>query len=82
MHFDMQTWSKQSAEVKPIIRMGKKGDLSDIDCGIDVGVRRAGLSFSQTADLQGFLMHNHLREWSKKEKTSRGIAVLWAKVPY
>lgn len=55
MHFDMQTWSKQSAEVKPIIRMGKKGDLSDIDYGIDVGARRAGLSFSETADLQGFL---------------------------
>ncbi len=70
MHFDMQTWSKQSAEVNPIIRMGKKGDLSDIDCGIDVGARQAGLSFSQTADLQGFLMHNHLRKWSKKEKTS------------
>lgn len=39
--------------------MGKKGDFSDID----VGARRAGLSFTETADLQGFLMHNHLRKW-------------------
>ncbi len=34
--------------------MGKKGDLSDFERGMVVGVRRAGLSISQTADLLDF----------------------------
>ncbi len=34
--------------------MGKKEDLSDFERGMVVGVRRAGLSISQTADLLGF----------------------------
>ncbi len=34
--------------------MGKKGDLSDFECGMVVGARRAGLSISKTADLLGF----------------------------
>ncbi len=34
--------------------MGKKGDLRDFECGIVVGLRRAGLSISKTADLLGF----------------------------
>ncbi len=34
--------------------MGKKGDLSDFECGMVVGVRRTGLSISKTADLLGF----------------------------
>ncbi len=29
---------------KTSIRTGKKGDLSDFDCGMVVGARRAGLS--------------------------------------
>ncbi len=47
--------------------MGKKGDFNGIDCGIDIFARRAGPSFSEAADLEGFLMHNHFREWAKKE---------------
>ncbi len=34
--------------------MGKKGDLSDFECGMVVGARRAGLSISKTTDLLGF----------------------------
>ncbi len=35
--------------------MGKKGDLSDFECGMVVGARWAGLSISKTDDLLGFL---------------------------
>ncbi len=42
------------------IRMGKKGDLSDFECGMVVGARRAGLSISKTAKSTGIFMHNHL----------------------
>ncbi len=31
--------------------MGKKGDLSDFECGMVVGARRAALNISKTADL-------------------------------
>ncbi len=34
--------------------MGKKDDLSDFERGMVVGVRRADLSISKTADLLGF----------------------------
>ncbi len=34
--------------------MGKKGDLSDFERGMVVGVRQAGLSISKSADLLGF----------------------------
>jgi len=34
--------------------MGKKGDLSNFECGMVVGGRRAGLSISQSAQLLGF----------------------------
>ncbi len=34
--------------------MGKKGNLSDFERGMVVGVRHAGLSISKTADLLGF----------------------------
>ncbi len=34
--------------------MGRKEDLSDFERGIVVGLRRAGLSISKTADLLGF----------------------------
>ncbi len=53
--------------------MGKKGDLSDFECGIYVGARRAGLSISETADQQGFsrtTISGVYREWFEKEKIS------------
>ncbi len=34
--------------------MGKKGYLSDFECGMVVGARRAGQSILKTADLLGF----------------------------
>ncbi len=55
------------------IRMGKKNDLSDLDRGMIVGARRAGLSVSVTADLLGFSHSTFSRfysEWCQKQKTS------------
>ena len=37
---------------RPNVRMGKKCNLSDFDCGMIVGARKGGLSTS--ADLLGF----------------------------
>jgi len=34
--------------------MGKKGDLSNIELGMVVGARQAGLSISNSAQLLGF----------------------------
>ncbi len=53
--------------------MGKKGDLSDFERGMVVGLRRAGLSISKTADLLGFprtTISTVYREWYEKEKIS------------
>ncbi len=66
-HLDVKT------TFKPSIRTGKKGDLSDFERGMVVGVRRAGLSISKIADLLGFSrisISRVYREWSEKEKIS------------
>lgn len=39
---------------KANIRMGKKGDLSDFECGMAAGARWASLSISEIADLLEF----------------------------
>ena len=55
------------------IRMGKKCDLSNFDCGMIIGARQGGLSISETADLLGFSctkVTRVCREWCEKPKPS------------
>jgi len=62
-------WSNSKLNV----RMGKKGDLCNFDCGMVVGARRAGLSISQSAQLLGFslkIISRVYKEWCEKGKTS------------
>ena len=52
--------------------MGKNCDLSDFDCGIVVGARLGGLTFSETADILGFsrrTVTRVCRKWCGKQKT-------------
>ena len=60
-------------KLKPNIRMGKNGDVSEFERGMVVGARRAGLSISETADLLGFIRTTNSRvytECSEKKKIS------------
>ena len=53
--------------------MRKKCGLSDFEPGMIVGVRKGGLSISETADLLGFshtTVSRVCREWCEKQKTS------------
>ncbi len=64
--------------------MGKKEDLSDFEHGMIVGVRRAGLSISKTADLLGFSRTNIsmvYREWYWKRENIQWAAVVGMKIP-
>ncbi len=65
------------------VRGPKKWDLSDFERGMVVGVRRAGLSISKTADLLGFsrtIISRVYRELSKKENI-QWAAFVWTKMP-
>ncbi len=50
---------------KPIIRMGKKGDLIDFECGMVVGARRAGLKLQIYWDFHAQPSRVY-RKWSEK----------------
>ena len=66
--------------------MGKKMYLSDSDCGMIAGARRAGVSISVTADLLGFFsttvprVYSELLRKTKKHSVSgNSAAVEWSK---
>ncbi len=54
--------------------MGKKGDLSDFERGMVVGVRRTGLSISKTADLLGF-SHTTISRFTENDLKKRKYPV-------
>ncbi len=58
--------------------MGKKGDLSDFECRMVVGARRADLSILKTADLLGF---SHTTISRVYRELSERAAVVWMKMP-
>ncbi len=69
---------------KPSIRMGKKGDLSDFECGMVVGARRDGLSISKTAVLLVFshtTISRVLQRMVQKKENIQWAAVVWTKMP-
>ncbi len=72
MHLASRCGEEELLKFKLSIRMGKKGDLSDFECGMVVGARRADLSISKTADLLPFsqTISKVYRELSEKEKIS------------
>ncbi len=73
MHLGTRCGEDDLLKLKPSLRMGKKGYLSDFERGMVIDVRRAGLSISQTADLLPFsrtTISRVYREWSEKEKIS------------
>ncbi len=62
-------------KLKPSIRLGKKGDLSDFERGMVVGARQTGLSISKTTDLLGF------SENGPKKRKYPVEAAMWTKMP-
>ncbi len=71
----MTFWSSNRAS-----EWGKKGALSDFECGMFVCARRAGLSISETADLLGF-SHTTISENGPKREHIQWAAVVWTKMP-
>jgi len=67
------------------VRIGKKGDLSNFECGMVVGARQAGLSISQSHQLLGFsrtTIYRFYKEWCEKGKTSSMRQFYGRKMPF
>lgn len=63
-------------KLKLSIRIRKKGDISDFECGMVVATGETGLIISETPDLLGFFPHNHLKGLQKIEDI-RSVAGHW-----